>query len=719
MMTVLDYALGMAKLGYPVYPTRLTRRDDGTKEPIAPVGWRTGVSTDPEQIRSWFAPGTRYNAYMIDCEAAGIVVADLDVKTRVNKKTGAVTHRDGPAAWREIGGHNAVMVIRTESGGLHLYFRATPEWSQSLGSDKAGLGIDIQGVGKCVFGPGSEVDDGGRYAFLTKAVPVASLTPVPHQAIERGQARRAAELEERRRARLAEHPAPELIGTAQEQAATRVNRAWETLADHMDGGFNDALNALCYEVGRWFGTLGREEYEARDYIIETMASHPVIGEADRADLQTISSTGIANGLENPWEVNERYATSEALDALIDPGDPSAAAPDGEPGAAPVDSWTPVDIEAILSGEYVPEQPGVAYRADGVGLLYAGKINAIIGESESGKSWFAQDCCRQVLADPNGGDVVYVDYESSAADVVGRLMMLGVPAEVLRVRFRYVHPDLAAHRSPGGFEGLLATTQALVVVDGVTDALGTEGLSLLDNDEIGTWHRRVLRPLAVRTGAAVLLVDHVTKSADARGRFAIGGQHKISAIDGAALLAEVTEPFGRGMRGVARIRISKDRPGGLRPHGGEFRAADRTQDVAVFVLDASQPGNLTTSMLAWTREDALEEPRSIALPWDPIAPPEIGQALTQAQDLPIGGAKAVADVARWMASIAIGGAGRSRIEVVRFFKDAGLHSRGTVERAWDRLLEAEALEALPGCGKTGRHLWAGPVSVVPEAWLTDE
>jgi hypothetical protein len=216
------------------------------------------------------------------------------------------------------------MVVRTESGGEHHYFAATEEWKHSLGSDKAGIGIDIQGVGKCVFGPGSQVaPDGAEYVFLTQPVHRNSLGRVPAIVIERGAAERAAQQAADRKAKsstrtYASNPAD---GSAPGQAFARVAECWDNLAAHMDGGFNDALNELCYEVGRWAATKGMSVDEAQQYVIDSMATHPVIGEADAADLTTIGSTGIRNGLENPWEVNEEY---RELDDLIAPPDPHEA-----------------------------------------------------------------------------------------------------------------------------------------------------------------------------------------------------------------------------------------------------------------------------------------------------------------------------------------------------------------------------------------------------------
>ena len=50
---------------------------------------------------------------------------------------------------------------------------------------------------------------------------------------------------------------------------------------------------------------------------------------------------------------------------------------------------------------------------------------------------------------------------------------------------------------------------------------------------------------------MLLVDHVTKSKDDRGRYAIGAQAKLAGIDGAAYSVKMVSPFGRGRTGRAR------------------------------------------------------------------------------------------------------------------------------------------------------------------------
>jgi hypothetical protein len=88
---------------------------------------------------------------------------------------------------------------------------------------------------------------------------------------------------------------------------------------------------------------------------------------------------------------------------------------------------------------------------------------------------------------------------------------------------------------------------------------------------------------------VIMVDHVNKDTGSRGRWATGGQHKLAALDGAAYVIETQKPFGRGLAGVADVRVAKDRPGAVRPTAGQFRKSDRTQPVATFHFEGKPDG----------------------------------------------------------------------------------------------------------------------------------
>ncbi|WP_285510974.1 DNA primase [Streptomyces sp. NBRC 14336] len=228
------------------------------------------------------------------------------------------------------------------------------------------------------------------------------------------------------------------------------------------------------------------------------------------------------------------------------------------------SWQPQDLRSVLDGTYKPPQPSVGRRDDGVGLFYPGRVSSIASESEAGKTWFALIACLQEIND--GNHVVYLDFEDDAGGVVGRLLVLGaLPGTILEF-FHYIRPEA----KPGPVDevdlaGVLQLSPTLAIVDGVTEAMAIFGLELKDNTDVASFGRRLLRPMA-DSGAAVVTLDHVVKSGENRGRYSLGGVHKLNGLNGVMYVMENVRPFGVGVTGKSRVRIAKDRPAQLRKHG---------------------------------------------------------------------------------------------------------------------------------------------------------
>ncbi len=299
----------------------------------------------------------------------------------------------------------------------------------------------------------------------------------------------------------------------------------------------------------------------------------------------------------------------------------------EPGPPPAElsrpattsSWARIDLTPYLDGTHVPQAPELLQRTDGHCLLYRGRVHSLHGESESGKSWVAlAEAATQLTA---GAQVLMLDSESDEATTIGRLLRLGVPPVDIADRFDYRRPEcdpaaLANERQL--WQDLLGTRYALAIIDGVTEALSVYGTASKDNDEVTRWIRSTPRRLAATTGAVVVLVDHVTKDADTRGRFAIGGQAKMAALDGAAYVVEVLDPLGVGLLGRISLRVAKDRPGNVRPHAGVWRKTDRTQEAAVVVIDSRDYGRTTVTVDAPRREPATDHGTASGSNWRPTA-----------------------------------------------------------------------------------------------------
>ncbi|MBA9003753.1 bifunctional DNA primase/polymerase [Thermomonospora cellulosilytica] len=252
------------------------------------------------------------------------------------------------------------------------------------------------------------------------------------------------------------------------------------------------------------------------------------------------------------------------------------------------SWWPRNLAPVLDGQEDEPGPAVLARADGAHLFYTGKVNAILGESESGKTWILLLAVAQTLAD--GGTVTYLDFEDTAAGIVGRLRALGVPDTHL-TRLHYIGPDETLHATASDDlrEHLDAAQSTLVALDGVNAAMTLLGLDLEKNKDATSFAQLLLKPLAA-AGGAVVMVDHVPKHKDNRGKGGIGAQAKRAMMDGCAISVEVVEPFGRGMTGRLRIFVDKDRPGHVRAVSKEAKYVG----MAVLTSDA-ETGAVTVAI----------------------------------------------------------------------------------------------------------------------------
>lgn len=247
-------------------------------------------------------------------------------------------------------------------------------------------------------------------------------------------------------------------------------------------------------------------------------------------------------------------------------------------------WRPRDLTTYLDGTHVPPAPALLRRQDAVCLVYPGRVHWISGEPEAGKSWLGLLTCAQVMWD--GGQVVYLDLEDGPAGITRRLLDLGVAPDVIAKQFHYVQPESALGPIRREHLAPYVTQSAVFVIDACTESLAQQGLSSRDDTDVATW-LEILPRWAARLGPAVLVLDHVVKDADNRGRWATGSQHKLAGLDGVAFMVETVHAAGRGLTGRSRLYVSKDRHGQVRgpatapSTGGKHWAGD-------LVIDSSGP-----------------------------------------------------------------------------------------------------------------------------------
>ena len=227
------------------------------------------------------------------------------------------------------------------------------------------------------------------------------------------------------------------------------------------------------------------------------------------------------------------------------------------------SWTPIELAPIVAGlqagEIVGPVPGLMPRTDGACLLYPGEVHSLAGEPESGKGWITLAAVSSAIL--GGADALYADFEDTPASIIGRLLALGTTVEAIVARLVYVRP--CDPFTPNALAALLDRDYALAVIDGLSEAYALLGLDPYLNADAAKFLALLPRPIAER-GAAVLEVDHVVKSRETRGRYAIGAQHKLAGI-AAAYGAEVIKTPSRTDAGLVKIKVEKDRHGHVRSH----------------------------------------------------------------------------------------------------------------------------------------------------------
>lgn len=135
-------ARSLAAAGVPVFPCLV----EG-KRPLTRRGF-LDASTAPEQVAGWWSRTPDANIGIPTGAASGVVVVDVDVHG----------DQDGRAAYQRATDAGLVdgagLLVRTPTGGTHVYFPATPGGEQRSWQ-AATAGVDFRGDGGYIIAPPS------------------------------------------------------------------------------------------------------------------------------------------------------------------------------------------------------------------------------------------------------------------------------------------------------------------------------------------------------------------------------------------------------------------------------------------------------------------------------------------------------------------------------------------------------------------------------------
>jgi hypothetical protein len=212
------------------------------------------------------------------------------------------------------------------------------------------------------------------------------------------------------------------------------------------------------------------------------------------------------------------------------------------------TWELLDLRLVAEISATTTKPTAAG-------LYPGARHLLIGEPGVGKSLFG---CAVGLEEIRAfGRVVAVDLETTREQRLQLLRDLGATDEDL-ASWRHVEPD--GPPSEDDLAAILAFGATLVLIDAGAGAYSVSGLDDNARADVESFNRRWVGPIH-SAGVTSVVVDHVAKAVESRGRWPIGSERKLGAVDVALALA-AKEPLRRGGRGVVEILPVKDRFGYL-------------------------------------------------------------------------------------------------------------------------------------------------------------
>ena len=590
--TTLDAALAYADAGWYVLPVAA-----GTKNPGSVVGtqWPAKSSRDPEQIIAWWA-GTdhgialhvgRSGAIVFDVDHYEHVPDELLVAIETTDCPHQSTRPDEPGRGHYVFANHLGRRVGNGLGAL----KTSPAWGE------------IRGAGGVIIAAPTPHPGGGRYHWeRTGTVP-----PIPDYLADALPGARAPE------DTASDIEVAQFLDAHTASARPEALRGLVTaLTAKLRAGASCHMSTLGVLVDA-MAEAAAGMYPARDAVralwapfAATATSGTSTGRAltyaeARREYAGIVAWAVGQAEELADEARERVEAvfgpplpppeppADWCDRAVGEWRPGEEATGNTGGAGQRDeatTWEAIPLGPYLRGEVTVPQPSVGLaRSDGQRLLYPGREHAVLGETESGKTWFALGCAAAELV--AGNDVVYIHFEESDPySTVERLQLLGVGGAIIAERLHFVAPTRPAR--PGWVAGLAALSPTLVILDGVNEAMALHGADILAAEGVAAFRRALVVPFT-RAGAAVLGCDHLPMVRVGSRRDAYGSVHKGNALDGARIVLENAAPFGRGMRGRSNVFVTKDRPGHLRSHGEPTKVAGKCF-FGTLVVDASDPFN---------------------------------------------------------------------------------------------------------------------------------
>lgn len=219
------------------------------------------------------------------------------------------------------------------------------------------------------------------------------------------------------------------------------------------------------------------------------------------------------------------------------------------GKAERDSWLPVNLADL------PAEPPVRPTL-GFGLVYPGRRHVFSGPQESAKTLAAYAIGLDTIRH-TGTPVALIDFEMGKYAARNRLQELGATTADF-ANLHYIAPE-----QPATLERIslvIALDPSIVIIDAAAGAYDLQGLDDNKRSDVEKFTHLYVRGFW-QAGIATIVLDHVVKNTETRGKYAIGSERKTGGVD-VHLGFDTILPIKRGSTGLYKIVTHKDRDGFL-------------------------------------------------------------------------------------------------------------------------------------------------------------
>jgi hypothetical protein len=219
------------------------------------------------------------------------------------------------------------------------------------------------------------------------------------------------------------------------------------------------------------------------------------------------------------------------------------------GTGPHDSWKPIHLSGIPDTSAV--QPTL-----GCNLIYPGLRHVFSGPQESAKTLAAYAIGLDTIRANPDHYLILLDFEMGPRAAKRRWRDVGATDTELANDILYLAPD-----QPATLDRILilvALNPILVIIDAAAGAFDNEDLDDNKRSDAEKWRKLYVDPF-FDNGIATIVLDHVVKNTENRGKYTIGSERKTGGGE-VHIGFDTIKPIRRGSSGIYKMTLHKDREG---------------------------------------------------------------------------------------------------------------------------------------------------------------